>query len=354
MVEENKVLITGAKGMFGSALVGVLSCDFAVKAIDIDDCDITDKARITKAIIDYKPYFVIHTAAYTDVDGSEQNPDRAFAVNAAGTENVARAADEIGAVLFYISTDYVFDGKNDKPYTETDTPNPINAYGRSKLEGERIIQSLLEKYFILRSSWLFGPGGKNFVSAILHKSGENKSLEVVNDQVGSPTYTLDLAKAIKSLLTTFYSLLSTNYGIYHITNRGSCSWYDFAREIVSIKRLNTRILPIDSVRGKRPANRPKMSILDNSKWTAAFKQGMRPWQEALTQFLWFLGDTPYQKQYFNSLSSSGLESNRVVPWGTSPREARGGLMRDKKHFYAVILAGGQGSRFWPLSRSLEP
>ena len=282
---KTKILITGSKGMLGSALVEALSSEFKIKGIDIDDCDITDRQKITKTIKDYNPGIVIHAAAYTDVDGCELNSEKAFAVNFKGTENIARAAKEINATLFYISTDYVFDGSKEKPYIETDAPNPINIYGKSKLEGERILQAVLEKYLILRTSWLFGPNGKNFVTTILQKAKDTETLRVVDDQVGSPTYTIDLAEAIKSLLTTYNLPLTTNYGIYHITNSGSCSWYEFAREICSLKQLKTQILPINSKESHRPAKRPKMSILDNSKLLDTFKLKLRPWAEALNHFL---------------------------------------------------------------------
>ena len=187
--------------MLGSSLINALSSEFEVKGIDIEDCDITNKEEIINKIKIYGPGLIVHTAAYTDVDDCELNPEEAFAVNVGGTGNIARAAKETGAILFYISTDYVFDGKKDKPYTETDIPNPINTYGRSKLEGEKIIQSTLEKFFILRSSWLFGPNGKNFVTTILQRAKERQTLQVVNDQRGSPTYTIDLASALKKMLS---------------------------------------------------------------------------------------------------------------------------------------------------------
>jgi len=257
-----------------------------VKGLDLEECDITNQKETTETIEDYNPRIIIHTAAYTDVDGNELSPEKAFAVNAGGTENVARVTKELGATLFYISTDYVFDGKKDKPYKETDSPNPANIYGQSKLDGEKVIQALLERHLILRTSWLFGPKGKNFVTAILEKTKENETLQVVDDQIGSPTYTLDLAKAIKVLLSTINSKLSTEvYGIYHITNSGSCSWYEFAREIISLKQLNTQILPVSSAEIKRPAQRPKMSILDNSKLTNIFNVKLRFWKEALKHFL---------------------------------------------------------------------
>ena len=305
MVEKIKVLITGSSGMLGLSLCKALADEYEVFGLDLlatrsfTQCDITDKDKLVATVKSVKPDLIIHTAGYTDVDGSEQNPKQAFAVNAGGTENVARAAKEFGATLFYINTDYVFDGTKDKPYTEADTPNPINIYGQSELDGQKITQSLLEKYFILRTSWLFGPNGNNFVTKILQKARENKVLQVVNDQIGSPTYTLDLAQAIKILLSTVNSKASANlYGIYHITNSGSCSWHEFAQEIISIKQLHTRILPITSLESMYPAQRPGMSVLDNSKLMLTFKLRLRPWKEALRHFLQnFREDSPliYEK-----------------------------------------------------------
>jgi len=234
-VEKAKVLITGAGGMLGGALVNTLSRGYEVKGIDIQDCDINNKSAIAKTIKGYHPNIIIHAAAYTDVDGSELNRQQAFAVNAKGTENVSLASKEINAVLFYISTDYVFDGEKKKPYIETDPPHPINIYGQSKLAGEKIIQSLLDKYLILRTSWLFGPKGRNFVTTILKMAEENKVLKVTSDQLGSRTYTLDLAEAINTLLLSIDFLdSSSNYGIYHITNSGSCSRYEYAKKIIAL------------------------------------------------------------------------------------------------------------------------
>jgi dTDP-4-dehydrorhamnose reductase len=287
MVEKAKILITGVGGMLGWALVNNLSREYEVKGIDIQDGDITDQSAITKIIKDYRPKIIIHAAAYTDVDGSELNRQRSFAVNAKGTESVSLASKEINAVLFYISTDYVFDGQKKKPYIETDLPHPINIYGQSKLAGEKIIQSLLDKYFILRTSWLFGPKGKNFVTTILNKAEEDKVLKIVSDQLGSPTYTLDLARVINALIANIdFGDSASIYGIYHITNSGSCSWYEFAKKIISLRQLNIQVLPISSQESKRPAQRPKMSVLDNAKLKAVFNLSLRPWQEALNHFLY--------------------------------------------------------------------
>ena len=286
MVEKIKVLITGSNGMLASSLALVLTRQFQVTGIDIDNCDITDKDAILNKIKYCNPAIVIHAAAYTDVDGSQLNPDKAFAVNVSGTENIVRALNGLDTVLFYISTDYVFNGSKNSAYLETDAPDPINAYGRSKLEGERAVQEFLTKYFILRTSGLFGQNGKNFITAILAKAGKEKAIKVVDDQIGCPTYTIDLAEAIKFIVLNFLeSRSSERYGIYHVTNSGSCSWFEYAKEIVAVKQLETQVVPIHSQESGRLAPRPKISILDNSKLKAAFNLELRPWQEAVRHFL---------------------------------------------------------------------
>ena len=286
MVEKVKILITGSQGMLGSALVKVLSSEFKTKGIDIADCDITDKDQIINLVTSYRPSIIIHTAAYTDVDVNELNSERAFAVNALGSENIAKAAKDAQALLFYISTDYVFDGNKPKPYIEEDIPNPVNIYGSSKLKGEKFVQALVEKHFILRTSWLFGPKGKNFVTTILDKAQAVSRLEVVDDQKGSPTYTLDLAKAIKNLIAHLDTVPCQDcYGIYHLTNAGSCFWFEFAKRIVELANLKTEVFPISSQESKRPACRPKMSILNTNKIKDVFSAELRTWQEALESFL---------------------------------------------------------------------
>lgn len=299
MVEKAKVLITGSSGMLGSDICKVVGSREEIFGLDLIEnetsiphasnfvkCEITNKDEVFLAIDKIRPDFIIHTVAYTDVDGCESDPKRAFSVNTQGTENIANAAKRLNISLFYISTDYVFDGNKDMAYTENDKPNPINAYGRSKLEGEEIIQNLLKKYLILRTSWLYGINGKSFVNTILQEAKKNEVIEVVNDQFGSPTYTLDLAQAISLLITKFKSETKTNiYGIYHITNQGSCSWYELANQIVLIKQLRTKIIPISSGESKRSARRPRMSVLDNSMFITTFRLKLRPWQEALRDFL---------------------------------------------------------------------
>ena len=293
-----RILITGACGMLGRDLVEALSKEHGVTGLDIKGfrfpvyglrfivCDITDREETIKAICGARPEVVIHTAAYTDVDGCEKNPDLAYRVNGTGTQNVALASKESKAVMIYISTDFVFDGEKRRPYLESDRPNPLSIYGKSKLEGERHTSLLLDRYFIIRTSWLFGRHGRNFVDTILKLAGEKKELKVVNDQIGSPTYTKDLAQAISKLIPNS-QLLITNYGIYHISNSGSCSWYEFAREIIHASHIPhpPSLKPISSEELNRPAKRPKFSVLDNVRYIKTVGKSLRPWQEALKEYI---------------------------------------------------------------------
>ncbi len=286
-----KILITGSSGMLGSALRQELVNAHEIMGLDVREaqgsglkgvikCDITDQAEVSKAICEISPDLVIHAAAYTDVDECEIHPDRAYQINAAGARNVALACQKCEAAGVYISTDFVFDGRKAQSYLEQDEPHPLNVYGKSKLEGEKHFSSLLAKYFIVRSSWLFGQFGKNFVDTILKLAGEKEEIKVVNDQVGSPTYSKDLAEAIGNLIET------SSYGIFHISNGGSCSWYEFARVILKCADLeDVAVRPITSGELDRPAKRPKMSILDNSHYIQTMGKPLRPWPEALREYL---------------------------------------------------------------------
>lgn len=269
--ERQKILVTGARGMLGWALSRELSPEYQLVGIDIEDADITDENQIKEEIFNIRPDAVIHAAAYTEVDNCEKNKELTHRINAKGTENVARACKLIQAKLIYISTDFVFDGAKNTPYTEEDIPNPINTYGRSKLEGEKQIQAILQNYLIIRTSWLYGPHGKNFVDTIRQRS----ELKVVNDQTGSPTYTIDLARAIGLLLK------KNPIGIIHVTNRGSCTWYEFAKKILPFKEIT----PVSSLELNRLANRPGYSVLSNEKFEKLTNTKMRPWEEALEEYL---------------------------------------------------------------------
>ena len=205
----------------------------------------------------------------------------AHRVNALGTETVALACQKYGAFLCYISTDFVFNGEKKTAYIEKDPPNPINIYGKSKLGGERFVQSILKRFIIVRSSWLFGKGGKNFVDTLLNKAQSEKRIEIVNDQFGSPTYVKDLAQAINKLISLIEHLSS----IYHITNSDSCSWYEFALVVKEITNLDTDIAPVSSEQYPSPARRPKMSILENRRYQEVAGKRLRHWREALKEYL---------------------------------------------------------------------
>jgi dTDP-4-dehydrorhamnose reductase len=246
---------------------------------DIPELDITQDGVIKK-IKTFAPDLVLHIAAYTNVDGCELEPEKALQVNAMGTKNVATVCKELEIPLLYISTDYVFDGENPIPYVEWDQPNPLNVYGQTKLEGELWVKRLVKDYWIIRTSGLYGRWGKNFVDTIIKKAKEVDTIKVVADQTGSPTYTKDLANAIKKLIRT------DNFGIYHITNSGWCSWYEFAQTIIgTYGKITCDVLPISSDELNRPAKRPKNFRLLNFAWDTIFKEPLRTWQEALNEYI---------------------------------------------------------------------
>jgi dTDP-4-dehydrorhamnose reductase len=272
-----RVLIFGATGMLGTALIRAWSGDEVV-GLGSTDADIRFSDQVEAQLQRVRPDWIVLSAAYTDVDGCELNPQLANAVNTHGAVNVARAAKSVGAKLLFISTDYVFDGTNNKPYETGDPRNPINSYGESKAEAEKKILEILPRACIARTSWLFGAGGKCFPDTILKLASTRPQIEVVNDQRGCPTYTDDLAFAIVQLCR------SGAEGIVHCTNSGDCTWYEFAREIVAQAGMDIRVLPTTTDKFVRPANRPRYSVLSpaslNSRGIA-----MRPWQETLPQYL---------------------------------------------------------------------
>jgi dTDP-4-dehydrorhamnose reductase len=275
-----KILLTGAEGMLGQALREHLGATHEVLALLRTALDVTDLDTTLAALDRAKPQVVVHAGAWTDVDGCEQDPDRAWRVNALGSRNVAVACQETGAACCYISTDYVFDGEKPDPYTEFDAPNPLSCYGASKLAGERYVRTLTPRHWIVRSSWLFGPGGKNFVKTILAKARAGRELRVVDDQVGSPTYTHDLARVIGHLIAR------PRYGVWHVTNSGSCSWYRFAAAILEAAGLGgTRLEPIGSKDLQRPATRPRNSVLRNYCLELEAWPVLRPWADALREYL---------------------------------------------------------------------
>jgi dTDP-4-dehydrorhamnose reductase len=270
-----RIFLTGATGQLGLALQRVLA-DHELAAPPEADADITH-ASIVDRIAGARPEVVIHAAAYTDVDGAEARPDRAFAVNAAGTRLVAQAAAKSGARLIAISTDYVYDGANAAPYREDDPVSPLGVYGASKLAGEREALAAAPDAVILRTAWLYGEG-KNFVRTILRLAAERDELRIVSDQIGSPTWAEDLARAIRAVLGVRAA------GVYHAVNAGSCSWHAFAVTILRLAGLERRVVPISTAELGRPAKRPARSVLDCSK-LAGLGVHMRPWQDALADYL---------------------------------------------------------------------
>ncbi|MGO8786104.1 MAG: dTDP-4-dehydrorhamnose reductase [Terriglobia bacterium] len=275
-----RILVTGAQGMLASVLLPHLRSDHQVCGVDLKDFDIGEEAAVERAFHEFRPEFVFHLAAYTDVDGCEANPPKAERVNSLGTRNVARACAEIGAALLYVSTDYVFDGRENRAYREDDCPNPVSVYGRTKLQGERQAQALVAKHMIVRSSWLYGPGGKNFVATILRFARERGDLSVVSDQRGSPTYTRHLALKLTELMAAGI------YGVFHVTGSGNCTWFEFAEAIVrSGGYPQVHVHPITTREAGRLAPRPAYSVLENRRLAECKLQALPHWTEGLAQYL---------------------------------------------------------------------
>jgi len=277
-----KILITGANGLLGNELVSVLKNDHSLILFSHSQLDISDSESVNKQIDSSLPDIIINSAAYTQVDVCETNYDLAYKSNAIGPKNLANKCKQLGIPFIHISTDYVFEGNenNNKPYKEDDKLGPKTVYGKTKLEGENLVKQNCDKYFILRTAWLYGQG-KNFVKTMLNLSKKNKELKVVNDQIGSPTYAKDLAKAIKEIIDK----KSDKYGIYHITNKGEVSWYEFAKKIFEIKKIEIKINPVTSEEFPRPAPRPHYSVLSNQKWIDAGFNPLRNYEEALKEYL---------------------------------------------------------------------
>lgn len=276
-----KILITGVKGQLGAELQNMLGDDNEVIGYSHKDLDIVDYTQVDERICSNSPDVVLHCAAYTDVDGCELRPENAYSVNAFGTQNVAIASARCGADLVYFSTDYVFDGAKGELYTEFDQINPINIYGDSKYQGEQSVASLCTKYYIVRTSWLFGQYSRNnFVRAVLDLVGDRNEIRVVCDQVGSPTSTYDLSLAIKELIA------SKRYGLYHITNEGEVSWYQFTKLILDYRKYSDiQVIPITSDELDRPASRPSYSALGNFCLKKSGLFEMRNFEEALESYL---------------------------------------------------------------------
>jgi dTDP-4-dehydrorhamnose reductase len=284
LVKKLKVLITGCRGQLGRELCRQINewnqvrPQFQVVATDLDSMDITDTHQVQKIVSFEKPEVIINTAAYTKVDACETDEKTAFRVNAIGARNLAVAAFSIGAKILQVSTDYVFDGTGKIPLREYDPINPLSVYGKSKALGEQLVMTTNPRHFILRTAWLYGDGS-NFVRTILKLAAEQDELRVVNDQVGTPTSTVDLAKCILALIQT------EHYGIYHGTCEGECSWYEFAKRILALKGIDKRVIPISTKELKQAAKRPAYSVLENFMLDLVGLNFFRTWEEALEEYL---------------------------------------------------------------------
>lgn len=272
-----KILITGVNGQLGKEIVRQGNAHELILT-DYDTLDISDGQAVSAMMRDVKPQAVIHCAAYTNVDGAEVDFDGAFRVNVVGSQNVAAACLEAGARMVYISTDYVFDGNTDKPYREFDRTNPESVYGLTKWQGEEMVRQILGRHYIVRTAWLYGEGN-NFVRTMLNLAAKQDTLRVVNDQVGTPTSTVDLARVI------FMLLGSDAYGTYHASCQGQCSWYEFACEIFRQAGKDVKVIPVTTAEFPRPAKRPSHSVLDNHMLRMTVGDPMRNWQEALGEYL---------------------------------------------------------------------
>lgn len=274
-----KVLVTGANGQLGYDVIKLLDSEcIEFLGTDRESLDITNEEQVTRVICDYNPDVVIHCAAYTAVDKAEDEKELCYAINVLGTRYIAEVCRDINAKMVYISTDYVFDGEGDNPFEVTDKPNPINYYGKTKYEGELEVQKFLDKYFVVRISWVFGSNGNNFVKTMLRLGQERDEISVVADQIGSPTYTRDIAKLLVEMIET------DKYGIYHATNEGYCSWYDFACEIFEQAGYNIKVNPMKTDDYPTRARRPKNSRMNKDSIENHFYI-LRNYKEALFDFL---------------------------------------------------------------------
>jgi len=272
-----KILVTGANGQLGKEIANQ-GHKHELVLTDYNTLDITNSAAVAAFMRDVKPQAVVHCAAYTNVDGAESDYDGAFRVNVVGAQNIAAGCLETGARMVYVSTDYVFDGQKREPYREFDTINPQSVYGITKWQGEETVRQILGRHYIIRTAWLYGEGN-NFVRTMLNLAEKNSTLRVVDDQIGTPTSTVDLAKSIFTLLAT------DAYGTYHGTCQGHCSWYEFACEIFLQAGKQIEVLPVTTCEFPRPAKRPAHSVLDNYMLRMTVGDSMRSWQQSLEEYI---------------------------------------------------------------------
>jgi dTDP-4-dehydrorhamnose reductase len=275
------VLLVGHRGMLGKELLRILQeQSIQIMAVDLEEMDVTSRDSVNSVFEEVQPAVVLNASGFTDVDGCESRVDTAFAVNGEGPANLAAASAQTGAFLIHVSTDYVFDGTHREPYRENDSLNPLGVYGKSKANGEiRVREIIPENHCIVRTQWLFGLHGKNFVDTIVRLSGERDVLRIVDDQIGSPTYAPDLAEALVTLARL------RGRGTFHVTNSGITSWYGFAAKIVELAGRSTIVEPMKSSELQRPAPRPSYSVLDNARFHDFCGYGLRQWTEALQAYL---------------------------------------------------------------------
>ena len=283
------VLVTGASGQLGQAIKSIanqyLEIDF--KFYNSSELNIVDLEQCKSIFEKVQPDFCMNAAAYTAVDKAESEPEKARLINVTGAENLAKICKEFHTVLLHISTDFVFDGTSSKPYIEEDIPNPTGVYGQTKLEGEKAIQAILEKYFIIRTSWVYSEFGTNFMKTMLRLGNERDSISVVNDQIGTPTNAVDLAKVLMKIITSCHAevISPADYGIYNFSNEGKCSWYDFAKKIFEINKIEIDLQAIPTSAYPTLAKRPGYSVLDKSKIKEVFGVEVENWEESLNNVL---------------------------------------------------------------------
>lgn len=275
-----RVLVTGVKGQLGHDVMNELSKrGYQGIGVDVEEMDITDRAAVERVMKEVQPDKVVHCAAWTAVDDAEDKEELCRRVNAEGTENIAVMCKELDVPMIYLSTDYVFDGEGTRPWEPDDERHPLNVYGQTKYEGELAVEKNLEKYFIVRIAWVFGVNGKNFIKTMLRLSETHDTLTVVDDQVGSPTYTYDLARLLVDMLET------EKYGRYHATNEGLCSWCEFAKEIFRQAGKNVTVIPVSSEEYPAKAKRPHNSRMNKGKLKEMGFEPLPSWQDALSRYL---------------------------------------------------------------------
>lgn len=282
------VLVTGGKGQVGQAIqyISLNYPDIRFFFCDSKELDITDLNNVKQIFEHFQPNYCINTAAYTAVDKAESEPEKANLINVVGVKNLAEVCKEFDSTLLHISTDFVFDGTKDFPYSEDDIPNPTGVYGQTKFEGEKAIQETWNKHFIIRTSWVYSQFGNNFMKTILRLATERNKLSVVNDQIGTPTNAVDLAEVlVKIILSDNRQSTTNNYGIYNFSNEGQCSWYYFAKKIFEYNHITINLEPIPTTSFPTPAKRPPFSVLDKRKIKDTFGVEVKYWETSLKRLV---------------------------------------------------------------------